>query len=96
MTLDEFTEIHNIFQKGIFEVSAQRKFLACPESENFAFDSYKEKKIKRQVSSVKCRMCNLRKKVLSLRKNIKEKILYSVRFLYLWREKMKGTILDYF
>ena len=43
LTLDEFTEIHNIFQKGIFEVSAQRKFLACPESENFAFDSYKLK-----------------------------------------------------
>jgi hypothetical protein len=35
-------------------------------------------------------------KNFSLRKNIKEKILYSVRFLYLWREKMKGTILDYF
>ena len=35
-------------------------------------------------------------KKLKLRKNIKEKILYSVRFLYLWREKMKGTILDYF
>ena len=24
MTLDELTEIHNIFQKGIFEVSAQK------------------------------------------------------------------------
>ena len=34
LTLDEFTEIHNIFQKGIFEVF-------CPESENFDFDSYK-------------------------------------------------------
>ena len=56
MTLDEFTEIHNIFQKGIFEVSAQRKFLACPESENFAFDSYKEKNktssVKRKVTSL--------------------------------------------
>ena len=95
MTLDEFTEIHNIFQKGIFEVSAQRKFLACPESENFAFDSYKEKN---KTSSVKRKVQNeqFEKKVLSLRKNIKEKILYSVRFLYLWREKMKGTILDYF
>ena len=49
MTLDEFTEIHNIFQKGIFEVSAQRKFLACPESENFAFDSYKELKFRKRI-----------------------------------------------
>ena len=54
MTVDIYTEIHIIFKKGIFEVSAQRKFLACPESENLALsDDCKEKhtNVKRKASS---------------------------------------------